>query len=369
MARSRQAIVVGGSLAGLSCALTIARAGVRTLVLERSPASLVDGAGLGVDLGLLARVAGDDVAAPGRLPVLHDRTRDSAAYIDVRSWLRSRALEHELIEVDEHAEVVGLEDGDGDEVTVRTANTQHRAAIVVGADGVRSITRGFVEPRRPDAEYAGYLLWRALVDEHGLSQAPAMIPPRDTMRLSSHEGYQLVAYAVPGADGSVDPGHRRLSIAWYDGGRSKLLRETKCVEGSRVLQSLTPDRIPKDVIGELQSLAGGWPRPWGEVIGRALDRGLMFGFPIAEYVPTAVANGRVAIAGDAAHVATPMTGRGFVTALEDALAIGSALAENGLVRDAMTAYERRRLEPVRSLVMSGRVWSEAFLHPDRLISR
>ena len=132
MATSEQAIVVGGSLAGLSCALAIARAGVRTLVLERSPGSPIDGAGLGVDLRLLARVAGDDVDAPTRLPVLHDRTRDSAAYVDVRSWLRSRALEHELVELDEHAEVVGLDDGGGDEVTVRTATTQHRAAIVVG---------------------------------------------------------------------------------------------------------------------------------------------------------------------------------------------------------------------------------------------
>jgi 2-polyprenyl-6-methoxyphenol hydroxylase-like FAD-dependent oxidoreductase len=132
-----------------------------------------------------------------------------------------------------------------------------------------------------------------------------------------------------------------------------------------VVAPLAPDGIPQDVGDELRSLAGNWPQPWGEAIERALDQRRMFGYPIAEYVPKAVARGRLVIAGDAAHVATPMTGRGFVAALEDALALGLALTENGLGPEAMRAYDRRRLEAARSLVNSGRAWSEAFLHPQR----
>jgi 2-polyprenyl-6-methoxyphenol hydroxylase-like FAD-dependent oxidoreductase len=353
-------IVVGGSLAGLSAALAAARTGASTLVLERSPGSMLDGAGLGVDLELLAAVTGREDLI-GELPVLHDRPRDSAAYNDVRAWLRRCASEASLISLDEQTEVVSIGVGRLGRATATARNRTYDAAIVLGADGIRSVTRAAVAPDQPYAQYAGYVLWRALVSDRDLPSADAALPVHDTMRVVARNGYQLVAYAVPGADGSVQPGRRRLSLAWYDRGRTEMLREQGCIDQSRVLGTLRPGDIPEDVADDLRRESHLWPPPWPEVVGRAIDERRLFGFPVAEYVPSAISNGPAAIVGDAAHAASPMTGGGFRMALMDALAIGGALAEHGPSEEAVASYGQAQLGPARRLALAGRRWSESFL--------
>jgi len=48
-----------------------------------------------------------------------------------------------------------------------------------------------------------------------------------------------------------------------------------------------------------------FPSPWKDAILDSIERRPVIGTPIAEYVPARLANGRAAIAGDAAHVPTP----------------------------------------------------------------
>ena len=68
------------------------------------------------------------------------------------------------------------------------------------------------------------------------------------------------------------------------------------------------------------------------------------------------------LVGDAAHVPTPMTGRGFGTSLDDAAALARSLhdAYGSRVPDALTAYEAERLAPAQSLVLSGQGFSRSF---------
>jgi 2-polyprenyl-6-methoxyphenol hydroxylase-like FAD-dependent oxidoreductase len=58
----------------------------------------------------------------------------------------------------------------------------------------------------------------------------------------------------------------------------------------------------------------------------SLHAGRCFGTPIAEYVPTRLVAGRMALIGDAAHVSSPMTGSGFHYALLDVLSLRQVLA-------------------------------------------
>jgi len=69
--------------------------------------------------------------------------------------------------------------------------------------------------------------------------------------------------------------------------------------------------------------------------------------------------------GDAAHVASPMTGAGFETALLDAgtlaMEAGQGIAGNQAIQ-VLQRYERERLQPDRALVQYGHTWGESYLH-------
>jgi 2-polyprenyl-6-methoxyphenol hydroxylase-like FAD-dependent oxidoreductase len=119
---------------------------------------------------------------------------------------------------------------------------------------------------------------------------------------------------------------------------------------------LTGDRIPTLVVEELAELARtSWPRPWREAIVTSLQSFRAFGTPIAEYLPDRLTNGRLAILGDAGHVASPMTGRGFTTALHDVVALADAVS-GGVAGErgpsALAQYECARLNAGRELVQS-----------------
>lgn len=52
--------------------------------------------------------------------------------------------------------------------------------------------------------------------------------------------------------------------------------------------------------------------------------------------------GRVTLAGDAAHLATPALGQGTSQAIEDALALGRAIGKDGPTPEALRGYEACR---------------------------
>jgi 2-polyprenyl-6-methoxyphenol hydroxylase-like FAD-dependent oxidoreductase len=206
------------------------------------------------------------------------------------------------------------------------------------------------------------MLWRGLVSE---AEVPDGLGNRgSSLEVHAASGAQLVIYAVPGRDGRTDRGHRRVSYAWYDAGRTQLLRETGCVKGETVAGSLRADQIPPALIGDLERLARlYWPSPWGACIGWGVAHGDVFGTPVAEYLPERLVRNRVALVGDAAHVATPMTGAGFQNALLDVAALAAELesASGDDVPAGLRRYESERLPNARRLVSSGMSWGRSYL--------
>ncbi len=72
----------------------------------------------------------------------------------------------------------------------------------------------------------------------------------------------------------------------------------------------------------------------------------MFGTPIVHYKPVRLAAGRVALAGDAAHAASPMVGGGFRHGLYDVQALTRAMTTLGSpaeVPGALARYSQARL--------------------------
>jgi 2-polyprenyl-6-methoxyphenol hydroxylase-like FAD-dependent oxidoreductase len=356
-------VVVGGSVVGMSVALALRRTGATVTILERTAESGAGGGGLGVDLPLLRQVTGLD----GGPPVCRGPDRDTTAWHLLRDWLQSACLADPMIRLQHQTTAVGVQlepdRAEPDQATVTAEDgSQWPAGVVIGADGVHSTTRRFVDPARPSARYAGFILWRAMVEEEALRGVPRLPGPSEPSRELFAGPYRLVTYLVPGPDGQVGVGRRRLNVVWYDTAREDLLRARGLLEGSVVAGSLAPDDLPPQLRDELREIARQtWPSPWREALSYAFDHQLAFGTPVAEYLPHRLIAGRLALAGDAAHAASPMVGGGFREGLRDAAALADAVGAASTVAAALGAYQQARLGPAAAHVDRSMRASQAYL--------
>jgi 2-polyprenyl-6-methoxyphenol hydroxylase-like FAD-dependent oxidoreductase len=359
-------VVAGGSLVGLSAAIALSRLGITVTVLERSPSRAVDGGGgLGVDVALLQQVTGVD----DEPPVVHGTDRDTTAWHLLQGWLEDHALRRSGVTVHRGTQVTGVQPGsDRQRARVVTADGgEYRADLVIGADGGRSTVRASVAPGDPDARYAGVLLWRALVDEQAIPPGVARLPSGEPSRELYAGPYRLVTYLVPGAAGEAGTGHRRLNLVWYDPEQGGLLRTLGLLDGDIVHGSLASGAMPGPVRERLAAFAAvNWPSPWREALALALAGGTVFGTPIVHYKPQRLAQGRVALAGDAAHAASPMVGGGFREGLYDVAALAQLMtgpAAAAAIPDGLGRYQGLRLGPaVRHVSVSERATAAYLAH-------
>src|ERR1700722_12893533 len=300
-------VVAGGSLVGLSAAIALSRRGFDVAGAERSPARAVDGGGgLGVDVDLLREATGIDEDPP----VQHGIDRDTTAWHLLQSWLEEHAPRRAGVTVRRAADVISATTGgEQSRASVLTDAGTEDADLVIGADGARSTVRATVDPDHPDARYAGVLLWRTLVDETAMPPGVALPEDGEPSREMYAGPYRLVTYLVPGPAGETSVGRRRLNLVWYDPQQRELLHEAGLLDGETVRGSLAAFASAR------------WPSPWREALALALETGTVFGTPIVHYRPSRLVNGRIALAGDAAHAASPMVGGGFRQGLYDVRAL------------------------------------------------
>jgi 2-polyprenyl-6-methoxyphenol hydroxylase-like FAD-dependent oxidoreductase len=354
--------MVGGSLVGLSAAIALSRLGMEVTVLERSPARAGDGGGgLGVDVALLRQVTGIGEEPP----VLHGTDRDTTAWHLLQGWLEEHALRCPGVMMHRGTQVAAVHPGSDQQPAgvVAADGGEYGADLVIGADGARSTVRATVEPEFPDARYAGVLLWRTLVDEQAMPAGVALPGAGEPSREIYAGPYRLVAYLVPGAAGETTVGHRRLNMVWYDPQQAGLLRDMGLLDGEIIHGSLAPGALPGPVRKRLTEFAtANWPSPWREALALALHSGTVFGTPIVHYEPKRLARGRAALAGDAAHAASPMVGGGFRQGLYDVGALAqtaTAITSPGEVPAALRHYQELRLRPAaRHVAISERATAD-----------
>jgi len=174
-----QVVIIGGSIAGLTLARLLERSGHAVSVLERSAQALATrGAGIVTHPGLLTvlarcgvTTAPDDlgVTVPGRR-VLDPQGRIVAACALpqlVASWGRLYGLLRETLPagaVHAGAALARIaQDGRGI-VTHLKDGRRVEGDCLIGADGQFSTVRGAFLPDIAPV-YAGYVAWRAMVDE------------------------------------------------------------------------------------------------------------------------------------------------------------------------------------------------------------
>ena len=334
--------VLGGGIGGMAAALSLARQGQMVQVLEQAEAFNEVGAGvqLGPNVTRLLRVWGLEDAlmglafVPQRLQArdavsgrvlgelpLAERAiqRYGAPYVCIhRADLHTllwRAVAAQGVPVLQGARITELQ-ADADAVTLQAA-TGHRwrAQALVGADGLWSRSRALLglqdEPR-----FSGHLAYRALVPQ---ARLPAAL-----------RSDQVTVWMGP-----------RLHVVEYPVQAGRTLNIVAIVHGD-------PPADPTGWDHEAQT-AQLW-QAMGAVCPRLQDRLRAVAqwrlWPLNDRPPLTsaqqMAQGRVALLGDAAHPMRPYLAQGAGMAIEDAWALGECAAAEGAVSARLAAYAARR---------------------------
>jgi 2-polyprenyl-6-methoxyphenol hydroxylase-like FAD-dependent oxidoreductase len=339
VAEARTATVVGGGIAGLASAVSLAQAGWQVTVLERAPEFGEVGAGLAITgngmaaldaIGAAAavRAAGYQTSTAGyqgpdgrwlmRIPDVPSLRKVTTIWGLHRQRLHAAVLEAartagdvELINAAEVTDVQpGHARGEPAGVTWRTGQTGHRRAsdLVVAADGVRSTVRAQLFPGAP-ARYSGSTCWRAVIPD------------------TSTDG-RLVEVWGP----ETEFGFMRVSdgeLYWFGYFRH-------------------PEGAPfEDELAAARDRFAGWsPQIRGIIAATAADQLVRHD---VYYLPRGLhtyIRGRVVMVGDAAHAALPTVGGGASTALEDGVCVGrliGALVSDGAdLGGALAAFDQAR---------------------------
>jgi 2-polyprenyl-6-methoxyphenol hydroxylase-like FAD-dependent oxidoreductase len=380
-------LVVGGGPAGMTAAGDLARGGHSVAVLERWPAinpssrafatmartlEVLDSRGLADDLLAGGHTAGEvGLFAGARLDLTHLPSRYPFVLItpqtNVDQALAGYAVAHGA-DVHRGVEVTALtQDATGVTVTARPKGdddpghrTTWRASYVVGADGAHSTVRDLLGLECPGPPK---LLGRP------------RFPPRPARRrrqhlLSPEPTRQQVLSSVVLADVKLAAGPTDQGLT---------LGSTRDVFGFLVpygradgdgawYRSMTWDRahqVPDREPVADHEIADVLHRAMGRDVG-VREVGWRSRFHCEERQVTRYRTGRVFLAGDAAHVHSPMGGQGMNTGIQDAANLAWKLSAvlGGAAGEILDTYQAER-HPVGRLVLrqSGLMTRAVTLHP------
>lgn len=312
---ARQAIVVGGGIGGLAACVALERAGWKVDLFERQPEFSEIGASLTIwpnalaaldDLGVGAGARGEALAgfdggfmtAGGRwltrLNTEDIKVRYGECAVLTRPDLLRLLLKAARPEALHPHTTVESVDADG---TVTTSAGQYRGDLVVGADGLWSVTRRGLWPQAPEPRYTGVTAKRfntGVLDEPVPDGAWVWAPGR-SFGYTPLTGGRAYAYAMEQAP----PGGTDTSLDEYADWRDPI---------PRLIANVGEDGVLRHDVFEVPLLKS--------------------------YV-----RGRVALIGDAAHALQPSLGQGACTALEDAVILarcGTDLARYDKARRGRT---------------------------------
>ncbi len=338
-------IIVGAGMGGLTTALAMRQAGYEFEIYDRVPELTPAGAGVSLwsnGVKVLNRLGlGREIAAIGGLmdrvtylsaegSLLTDFSLDPLiAEVGQRPYPVARTdLQRMLLEavgrerVQLNSQCVGIEQNENFATAIFEDGRRTSGDLVVGADGTHSTTRNFVLGHSTERRYAGYVNYNGLV-----SADPGLAPAT-----------RWTVYVGKG---------QRASMMPVGEGRFYFFFDVPLPKGTPNDRSIYRE--------ELRDHFAGWAAPVRELIER-IDPAATNRVEIHDIEPLSqMANGRVALLGDAGHSTTPDLGQGGCQAMEDAWVLANYLSTTNLsVEDALSRYASARLPRTGDIVLRAR---------------
>ncbi|HEV2801736.1 MAG TPA: FAD-dependent monooxygenase [Pyrinomonadaceae bacterium] len=327
----RRAIIIGGGIGGLCCAIGFHQAGIEPIVYEQADELSPVGAGLTLWANAIKalRILGLDepvVAAGSRIAHAEIRTargrtlsRSRPGELEQRFGAPTIAIHradlHDILlsalpggTVRLGARCVGFEQ-DENSVTASFADGfSDKADLLVGTDGIHSVIRGQLFPDLK-LRYSGYTAWRGVVatkDESALG-------------LSTESWGCGSRFGILRID--------RERVYWFATANSPAGNKQTAAERKSFLQKRFRD----------------WHHPVGLLIestpaGEILQNDIYDLRPLKRW-----GNGRVVLLGDAAHPTTPNMGQGACMAIESSVILARSLSQANNLPVALSRYEAERM--------------------------
>lgn len=336
MSNQHSILVAGGGIGGLTTALALAKSGCKVTVYERSAEFLPVGAGIQLSSNALSVLdsLGISMKRKGGIEIDKVEVRDGhsgnlisriATPAQFKTIVLSRADLHAVLlnEVNSTSNITLRQDarvvdvlGGKDVVSVKLENgSMDSGDALIGADGVWSQTRRFVNTGRP--EYSGRIAWRAIMP---ISAVPEGIA-RHTVTLWLAPNSHLVTYPI--ANGSYFNAVAITQGNWQSEGWS--------MPGEMADLALAFSNWNRSVQTMVQTTEG-----WLKWALCAIDPNLNW------------TKDRIALMGDAAHAMVPFMAQGAGMSIEDAWTLThyvSRASANDLP-EALNQYQQSRQDRV-----------------------
>ena len=349
-------LLVGGGLGGLATALALGQAGVATQLFEQSPAFTEVGAGIGLGPNAVRRLQGWGVwealqakgFVPSQLEVMDAKTgqqlgclpmakafeqRYGAPYLTIH-----RADLHQVLSDAVNAQGLSalhlghrLQNAQADASCVKTQwlssegqGVEHASQALIGADGINSKLRELAWPSS-QLQASGHWAYRTLLPRHTLPAAWR----GDAMGLWVGPRLHVVHYPVRGGEWLnvvvLVETHDAAQTPGWDSQRS-------AAQTANDLQTALQGSCSR--LQDLVLMSDSW-RAWA-----LFDR-----HPVQS--ADDMAQGRLALVGDAAHPMLPYLAQGAGMAIEDADTLAQCWLQSGqTVEQRLQAYAEARWQRV-----------------------
>ena len=355
----KQVLIAGGGIGGLAAALGASRAGWEVRLYERADTFSEVGAGVQLSPNVVRCLQAWGLQAPlqavaafperlqvrsaasgqvlAELPLGADMVqRYGAAYAtvhraDLHTMLLQAVQAEECAHLNLNQSITRYTDAEG-AVTVRTSkNKDVEGDALIGADGLRSSTRAQLLGEQP-LRTSGHLAYRALVPQSALPQALR------TTQVTAWLGPRLHAVQYP-----VRRGELQNLVVIIEGPAPDDLDHWNHAANAADLEGALAGTCTalQDLVRSAALVGSGW-RLW----------------PLSDRPPVRgaaqMAQGLVALLGDAAHPMRPYLAQGAGMAIEDAAQLQRALSMHDLDvalrlrRYALNRWERNARVQARS---------------------